>query len=231
MEIEEGVNNNVTSPVTQKPDETDEERKARQAEEYRQRLNKDKAKIRDEAARAAGFKDYEDMQKNSLDKRLLEVGIQPETGAPIVRDFANELIERDPRIIEAERIIAENKEKELKSALYQINQTFGTNFSSIDQLDDDTKNLMEKGLDVFKAYAANHFDQAVQSGTQHAQVSQKEILEASKQHLIPTPAGSKDNSKPINLSKTQFEAIRKIGGVNMSDEQIVEYIKSHQGIV
>ena len=74
---------------------------------YSDRLNKERAKIKEEAekeaqltvAKEAGYDSWEDYQKNKRNEKLTTMGFNPDQIAPVIDEF----IQKDPRYIDIQR--------------------------------------------------------------------------------------------------------------------------------
>ena len=130
------------------------------AKAYAERLNKDRERIRSEEreriAQDFGYtswNEYIDAQTNS---KLLDKGLDPDEVRPVIK----ELIKSDPEYLEAMEY--KKREEALKAKIWgeeevrKLNEKFGTNYITIDELDEETVKLFNQGVSLDKAYASQH---------------------------------------------------------------------------
>ena len=122
---------------------------------------KEKAKAKQEAkeeiAHSCGYDSWQEYVDNQTNSKLLDKGLDPDSVRPVLKD----LIKNDPEYIEAMKYKAEKEEleKELfaQNAIQALNNKFGTNFKSVNELDKDTIDDWNKGMSLEKAFAANNY--------------------------------------------------------------------------
>lgn len=192
-----------TSPVENAVDPT---------KAYSERLKKDRAaiekevaqKTREEIAKSYGYESFDAYNKAQQDNKILDKGLDPE----LVRPIVNELIEKDPKIIQARELLA--RQEELDKALYAqnalvaLNNKFGTNFTSINDLDPDTVAMWNAGTPLEKAYAANNYEQIKENA-----VKQVKIQASGKDHLKTVETGNVQ-SNVKKLTQTEIDLIKKM---------------------
>lgn len=188
-----------------------------------QRIKAAREKDRLELAQAMGFDSWDKMLDSGVNKKLLDAGIDPELAKPVF----DEIVEKHPDVIRAREVLAEAEKARKEAGIATINANFGTAYKSIDDLDDATKVLVNKGLSVDQAYAAVHymdFKQPTQDPVKSA-VIEKQISLA---HLKTVPGGvATGGGDNIEVSQAEIDSVRKYMP-NATIDQIKEFKKNHK---
>ena len=206
-----GVNEKGTPPVS---DDT--------TKIIAQRIKAAREKDRLELAQAMGFDSWDKMLDSGVNKKLLDAGIDPELAKPVF----DEMVEKHPDVIRAREILAEAEKTRKEAGIALVNANFGTSYKSIEDLDDATKSLVNKGLSVDQAYAAVHYtDFKPQADPAKAAVMEKQ---GSLAHLKSVPGGvSSGGGDNIEVSQAEIDAVRKyMPGATI--DQIKEFKKNHK---
>ncbi|MBR4889692.1 MAG: hypothetical protein IKU15_00345 [Clostridia bacterium] len=187
------------------------------------RLAEMRNKDRSELAQALGFNSWEDAINSGLDKKLLDAGIDPEASKPII----NNIVESHPDVIKARQLIAENERTKQNLEFAELKTKFGIEVSSLDELDENTKSLVAKGVPLSQAYVAIHYDE-LRSGTQSTTVQQQQV--SARQHLGGLPGGS-GTTPAVGRSVTQADIanVRRFMP-QASEEQIKKFLEKHPEI-
>jgi hypothetical protein len=182
------------------------------------RLKEEKAKAKDEArseiAQSFGYDSWESYMEAQTNNKLIDKGLDPDSVRPVIKD----LIKNDPEYVEAMKYKAEKEEleKELfaSNALQALNNTFGTAYKSINELDEETIDMWNKGTPLEKAFAANNWsrlqDMAVKASSR----------DNGKSHL-KTVVGSGEQTQTRELSKDELKVFASFG---ISEERAKEYL-------
>ena len=177
------VNDEVeeSTPPVEQPEQVDA------TKAFSKRLKEETIKIREEEranlAKTLGYETYDDMVKHQPDNKLLQDGYDPETIRPIL----NDLLKTTPEYQEAMQYKKEKEEleKELfaSDSIKMLNSTFGTTFTSINDLDKDTIDLWNKGVPLDRAYAASNYKTLTKPTPQPKQ-------QTGKEHMQPVEKGA-----------------------------------------
>lgn len=177
------VNDEVeeSTPPVEQPEQVDA------TKAFSKRLKEETIKIREEEranlAKTLGYETYDDMVKHQQDNKLLQDGYDPETIRPIL----NDLLKTTPEYQEAMQYKKEKEEleKELfaSDSIKMLNSTFGTTFTSINDLDKDTIDLWNKGIPLDRAYAASNYKTLTKPTPQPKQ-------QTGKEHMQPVEKGA-----------------------------------------
>ena len=204
-----------TSPVEQPVDQT---------KAFAARLKEEKAKAkleaREEIAKSFGYNSWEEYADAQTNSKLLDKGLDPEEVRPVLKD----LIKNDPEYIEAMKYKAEkeNLEKELfaSNSLQALNNKFGTDFKSINELDEETVKDWNNGMSLEKAFAANNYGKLIDKAikTANANVDNGK----SKMKMV---SGSNSQTSKREPSKTEISIANSFG---FTKEQLEEYINKNR---
>lgn len=192
-----------------------------------ERIKVTREKDRAELAKAMGFESWEKLLNSGVDKKLLDAGIDPEVGKPVI----NDIIENHPEVRRAKEILAEADTIKKTAELQGLNTKYGTTFTSFDDLDEETKDLISKGVPVSKAYVATHFEELKAA---RAETDPVKIAAAQKQqsllHMKVLPGGATPppNSSTV-VTQMDIDNVRKYMPT-ASIEQIKSFIEKHPGI-
>lgn len=205
----------TTEEVVEQPTSPVDQTKA-----FAARLKAEKAKAKQEAkeeiAKSFGYESWQEYADAQTNNTLLDRGIDPDSVRPVIKD----LIKNDPEYIEAMRYKAEKEEleKELfaSNSLKALNDKFGTNFTSVSELDAETINDWNKGTPLEKAFAANNYASIIDM-----QVKKRtSVVDNGKSHLKTIATGG-EQPKNREISNAELAVARSFG---FSEEQYRNYI-------
>jgi hypothetical protein len=199
-----------TSPV-----ETVDQTKA-----FAQRLKEEKAKAKEEArkeiAESFGYNSWQEYADAQTNNKLLEKGFDPDS----VKDVLKDLIYTNPDYVEAMKYKQEKEdlEKEIfaSNSLKQLNETYGTNYTSINQLDKPTFDMWSAGTPLVNAYAAHNMSKIVDNAVKQAVAAR----DNGKSHL-KNVSGSSEESKTREISQDELKIAKSFG---FSETQFKEYV-------
>lgn len=190
---------------------------------YSERLNKDRAKIaedvRNEIAQSFGFATYDEFLRSRQDETIRAAGLDPVVAKPVLEKLVNS----DPVVLAAKRSQSEQSSELLKQKerddLFALNSKYGTQFTSLEEIDDATKALYEKGVPLDKAYGVEHLSEV--SAKSH------KVASPSKGHLQNvTGSSSAGSSNKPPLDAKQMAIFRKMLP-NVSDEEITKFYNNN----
>ena len=181
------------------------------------------AESREQMAVALGFESWDAAMNSGYDKKLLDAGIDPKIGKPIIDD----LVANHPDVQSARNILAEAKQQKTDAEIYALNTKFGLSIKSMDDLDDETKQLVAKGIPLTRAYTAVHYDDLQ---TPAPVVDARTQTAAAKTHVTPLPGNSAAASTQAVAVSTADIANVKRFMPNATDEDIKAFLKAHPEI-
>lgn len=175
---------------------------------------------RSELAAALGFNSWEDALNSGMSKKLLDAGIDPDAATPII----NGLVAEHPDVIRAREVIKEAEKRQRDAELTVLNMKYGLKYESVDDLDEQTKSLISKGLTLEQAYAASHADSLFHAGSQ---VSQQDVTLTAKSHVTPLPGSSAGAvGAAVSVSQSDIDNVRRyLPGASL--EQIQKFLMAH----
>lgn len=180
------------------------------------RLNEEREKL----AKAIGFDSWDSAMNSGLDKKLLDAGIEPTTAKPVIESIVNS----HPKVLEAEALLAKEREKREQAELGLLNAKYGVTINSYNDLDSDTKKLVDNGVPIEKAYLAIHMDE-LQGKT--ATNKAATVATNSLNHMTSIPgAAVAPASDAINVSPQEVASVRQYLP-NASEEDIKNFLKAH----
>lgn len=204
---------NVPTPGAQ-----DDETKA-----FSERLKHVREKDRAELATALGFSSWEDALNSGYSKKLLEAGIDPDIGKPIIEDA----VANHPEVIKAKQLIAQAEEEKKTAELQLLNEKYGLDYKSIDDLDSQVKDLLQKGVPLSKAYVAIHHDELSNRQAQDPAQLAKSQLGQSTKHLSAIPGGNAAApTSATTVTQSDVDNVRRFMP-NATQEQIVKFLSAH----
>ena len=199
-----------TSPV-----ETIDQTKA-----FAQRLKEEKAKAKEETrkeiAESFGYNSWQEYADAQTNNKLLDKGLDPDS----VKDVLKDLIYTNPDYVEAMKYKQEKEELEKEifasNSLKQLNETYGTNYTSINQLDKPTFDMWSAGTPLVNAYAAHNMSKIVDNAVKQAVAAR----DNGKSHL-KNVSGSSEESKAREISQDELKIAKSFG---FSETQFKEYV-------
>ena len=182
--------------------------------EYSERLNKEREKFkaegkeeaRTEMAKTLGHESFDDLLSELTDRKLIDEGYEPDKVKSIVED----LIYKHPKYKELETYKLEREKQEAenwaKQQLGSLNHEFGTKYNSIDDLDEETISLFNKGVDLKKAFIANNSKLLEQSIIRKLKKSN-----SGKEHLSTiSDSGAETGSVKYKPTEDEIRRFRKL---------------------
>lgn len=215
-DVEEMADNVVetqsTPPVEQEPVD--------QTKAFATRLKEEKAKAKleaqEELAQSFGYNSWQEYMDAQTNNKLIDEGLDP----GVVRPMLQDLLKNDPDYIEAMKYKKEKEalEKEMfaNASIKALNDKFGTNFTSVDELDEDTIDDWNKGTPLEKAFAANNYSKLMEMAVKKANSNS----DNGKSHLR-TVTGSSEKSTTRELSKDELGVFKMFG---FTEEQAKNYV-------
>ena len=213
MENKTGVN--VPTPGTQG------ETKA-----FSERLKTAREKDRAELATALGFESWEAALNSGIDKKLLDAGIEPSVGKPIIEDA----IANHPEVIKARQIAAQAEQAQRDAELKLLNEKYGLQYQSTDELDTPVKDLVAKGVPLSTAYAVIHLDELNNRQPQDPVKVAEKQLGQSLGHMQAIPGGGAP--APVSataITQSDIDAVKRFMP-NATQEQIAKFLAAHPEI-
>jgi hypothetical protein len=191
-----------------------------QTKAFATRLKEEKAKAKQEAreeiAKSFGYTSWAEYAEAQTNNKLLDKGFDPDTVRPVLKD----LIREDPDYQEAMKYKAEKEalEKELfaTNSIKALNDKFGTNYNSINELDPETINLWNAGTPLEKAYAANNWEAIRDAAVKKASSTR----DTGKSHM-KTVSGSSQPNTTRDIGNDELSVFKSFG---FTEEQAREYV-------
>lgn len=177
------------------------------------------AESREQMAVALGFESWDAAMNSGYDKKLLDAGIDPKVGKPIIDD----LVANHPEVQSAKSILAEAKQQKQEAELLALNTKFGLSIANMDALDDETKKLVNQGIPLVRAYAAVHYDDLQSTPP----VDQRAQTAMAKAHVTAVPGnGAGAPAKATTVTQTDIANVRRFMP-NATDESIKAFLNAH----
>lgn len=201
---------------------------------FSERLKREKLKIEqdtenkrisemDKIAVARGFRDWKELDDFTQKESLTTMGIK-DAGA--FNSYLDDAISKNPIVVEAQRVLNSQKEKEheavLSEAITQISK-IDSDIKSVNDLIalenyDEFYELVEKGYSLPDAYKIIAFDKIANKKAASAAQNVKTNID-SKGHIIPV-AGTK--TKEVSVPADIMASYKK-NMPNMNEQQIKEH--------
>ena len=214
MELETGAK--VSPPGTQH-DET---------KAFSERLKAVREKDRAELAAALGFDSWDAALNSGIDKKLLDAGIEPSVGKPIIEDA----VANHPDVIAARQIAAQAVKAQQDAELKLLNETYGLDLKDIDSLDAEVKGLMEKGVPLGRAYVAVHFNEISNKQNPDPVATAKVQRDQSLGHITAVPGGgAAAPTAARTVTQNDIDAVKRFMP-NATQEQIAKFLAAHPEI-
>ena len=191
-----------------------------QTKAFAQRLKEEKAKVKQEIAESFGYESWQSYVDAQTNNKILDKGLDPDS----IRETLKDLVKTDPDYVEAMNYKKEKEalEKELfaSNSLKQLNETYGTNYKSVNDLDAETVRMWNEGTPLEKAFAANNISIIVDNAIKKSVAGR----DSGKSHLT-TVTGSTEQSGTRDISKEEIRIAKSFG---LSEEAFKEYIKKQE---
>lgn len=210
-ELEQSSNDTQSTPPVEQVDQT---------KAFAQRLKEEKAKAKNEArqeiAESFGYNSWQEYVDAQTNNKLLDKGLDPDS----VKDVLKDLIYTNPEYVEAMKYKQEKEELEKEifasNSLKQLNETYGTNYTSVDQLDKQTIDAWNAGTPLVNAYAAYNMSTIINDAVKKAMATR----DSGKSHL-KNVTGSSEESKTREISQEELKIAKTFG---FSEEQFKNYV-------
>jgi hypothetical protein len=214
--MDEKTGAQVPSPGTQQ-DET---------KAFSERLKATREKDRAELAAALGFDSWDAAMNSGLDKKLLDAGIEPSVGKPIIEDA----VANHPEVIKARQIAAQAEQAQKAAELELLNERHGLQYKNIDDLDQPVKDLLAKGVPLSQAYVAVHYEELSNKQTQDPAKAGKAQLDQSLKHMGGVPgAGAAAPTEATSISQADITNVKRFMP-GATEEQIAKFLAAHPEI-
>lgn len=196
------------------------------AKAFSERLKAVREKDRAELAAALGFDSWDAALNSGLDKKLLDAGIEPSVGKPIIEDA----VANHPDVIAARQIAAQAAIAQREAELKDLNAEHGLNYSNMDELDAGVKNLIEKGVPLKQAYVAVHYNELSGRRAQDPAAAAKAQRDVSLGHLGSIPgAGAPAPTNVTAVTPTDVSNVKRFMP-GATEEQIAKFLAAHPEI-
>lgn len=218
--IEMAANVEETTDVESTPTSPVEPEPVDQTKAFAKRLREETEKVRqnerDNIAKSFGYSSWQEYADAQTNNKLINEGLDPETVRPVIQD----LIKNDPDYIEAMKFKAEKEELEKElfatNSIRELNARFGTNFKSVNELDEGTINDWNKGTPLEKAFVANNYTLLIENAIKKHNVGK----DNGKSHM-KTVTGNTTQTTAREVSKSEIDVAKAFG---YSEEQLRNYI-------
>jgi hypothetical protein len=192
-----------------------------QTQAFARRLKEEKAKAkleaRQEIAESYGYASWQEYADAQTNNKILDKGMDPDS----VRDILKDLIYTNPEYVEAMKYKQEKEELEKEifasNSIKKLNETYGTNYKSVNDLDSATVDMWNKGMDLEKAYAANNIQSLIDLAVKKTVASR----DNGKSHLNNIN-GSSEEVKVRQVSQAELNVAKSLG---LNEEKFKEYVK------
>ena len=192
-----------------------------QTQAFAKRLKEEKAKAkleaRQEIAESFGYNSWQEYADAQTNNKILDKGMDPDA----VKDILKDLIYTNPEYVEAMKYKQEKEELEKEifasNSIKQLNETYGTSYKSVDELDKQTNDACNAGTPLVNAYAAYNMSTIVDSAVKKAMSAR----DNGKSHL-KNVSGSVEESKTREVSHDEVRIAKAFG---FSEDQLNDYIK------
>ena len=195
------------------PVETETQAFARRLKEEK---SKAKLEARQEIAESFGYNSWQEYVDAQTNNKILDKGMDPDA----VKDILKDLIYTNPDYVEAMKYKQEKEdlEKEIfaSNSIKKLNETYGTNYKSVDELDKQTIDAWNAGTPLVNAYAAYNMSTIIDSAVKKAISSR----DNGKSHLNNI-TGSSEESKVRVATSGELRVAKAFG---FSEEQLKNYI-------
>lgn len=192
-----------------------------QTQAFARRLKEEKSKAkleaRQEIAESFGYNSWQEYVDAQTNNKILDKGMDPDA----VKDILKDLIYTNPEYVEAMKYKQEKEELEKEifasNSIKQLNETYGTNYKSVDELDKQTIDAWNAGTPLVNAYAAYNMSTIIDSAVKKAMSAR----DNGKSHL-KNVSGSSEESKTREVSHDEVRIAKAFG---FSEDQLKDYIK------
>lgn len=173
---------------------------------------------REKLAKAIGYDSWDHAMNSGIDKKLVDAGIDPELGKPIIDSAVNS----HPEVIKARQVIAEATAAREAAEISALNAKYGLSLESVDKLDEPVKQLMQKGVSLSQAYVAVHIDEL----TTAKSVKISDPPKGTIQHITPLPGSTAPAPTVPGISDTDIAAAKRYMP-GATDDQVKAFLAAH----
>ena len=185
------------------------------------RINEIREKDRTELAKAMGYDSWDDAMNSGLDKKLLDSGIDPAVGKPII----DSAVSNHPDVLKAKALIAEAEKAKANAELQALNTKYGLSIASMDDIDAETKEYVSKGIPLEKAYLVTHYDTLQNAHGTNTETA-KAVNNQSLSHITTIPGASASAAKVTVVSQADIANVHKyLPGA--TEDQIKKFLEAH----
>lgn len=184
------------------------------------RINEIREKDRAELAKAMGYESWDAAMNSGLDKKLLDAGIDPAVGKPII----DNAVSNHPDVIKAKALIAEAEKAKMNAEIQALNAKYHLDIKSMDEIDAETKEYVSKGIPLERAYLVTHYDTVNRNPDQQA--TARTINSQSLNHISTLPGTSANPANVMVVSQTDITNVKKYLP-NATEEQIKKFLAAH----
>ena len=150
-----------TEPSPQQPDVENTKAFSKRLKE---RTDKAIAEERESIATKLGYKSYDDMLKQQENRKLEDLGYDPEQLAPIVEELVQKRLSEHPGMKELESFREKQVQEFAEKELAEVSKLTGVNYTSLEQLPQDVIEDWRKTGSLKKSYLALHGEELVLKG-------------------------------------------------------------------
>jgi len=207
----------------------DEIDKKTRTKAFSKRLKEEKEKIKKEISReernniakTLGYDNYEQLSNSLIDKELIDKGYEPED----IKPFLEKIVKQHPEYKKLQEFKEEQERKEAErwsnDQLNNLNNKYGTDFKSIDDLDEETIRLFNNGVALDKAFAVNNYEYV------EKQAYKKLKRNGGKDHLKEV-GGNSPSTKAIPKANNDDLKLFKRFNPDATEEEINDFIKRNR---
>lgn len=196
-------NGTSQSPATEaesSPQRTDVEETKAFSKRLKERTDKAIAEERESIATKLGYKSYDDMIKQQENRRLEDLGYDPEQLAPIVEELVQKRLNEHPSMKELEGYRERQVQEFAERELAEVSKLTGINYTSLEQLPQDVLEDWRKSGSLKKSYMALHGEELILK-------SRSAMLKGNTSHLVPM--GNGGVTPPTDNQKRHLTAEEK----------------------
>ena len=195
-----------------------------QTQAFAKRLKEEKAKAkleaRQEIAESFGYNSWQEYADAQTNNKILDKGMDPES----VRDILKDLIYTNPEYVEAMKYKQEKEELEKEifasNSIKQLNETYGTSYKSINELDEQTIKMWNAGTPLVNAYAAHNMSTIIDNAVKKTIAAR----DSGKSHL-KTVSGSSEESRTREVSRDELSIARAFG---LDETRFKDYVNKQK---
>lgn len=147
-----------TEPSPQHPDVENTKAFSKRLKE---RTDKAIAEERESIATRLGYKSYDDMIKQQENRKLEDLGYDPEQLGPIVEELVQKRINSDPRMKELETFREKQVQEFAIKELTEVSKLTGINYTSLEQLPQDVIEDWRKTGSLKQSYIKLHGEELI----------------------------------------------------------------------